>query len=164
MRPRIAVPLITLAVGIPAFLLGQVIWPPTPGELPTPSGAQLPLFILLFVVEALLFGLGVAFVVFGWPLVRRAAARVGMDPRPVYLAIAWQLVSWWPHDNLHLSTSINNLNGLLMIEYGFHVTLMLTALVVARFFLATLRAAIAPAPPVAQHAPATGAIPAGSRG
>lgn len=164
MRARIAVPLITLAVGIPAFLLGPVIWPPYMGDLPTPSGAQLPLFILIFIVEALLFGLGVAFLVFGLPLVSRAAARVGMNPWPVYLAIAWQLVSWWPHDNLHLSTPIENLNGLLMIEYGFHVTLMLSALVVARFFFATLRAAIAAAPAVTAHAPATGAIPTGWRG
>lgn len=164
MRARIAVPLITLGVGIPAFLLGPVIWPPSTGDLPTPSGAQLPLFILLFVIEALLFGLGVAFLAFGLPLVRKAAARVDMNPWPVYLAIAWQLVSWWPHDNLHLSTPLDDLNGLILIEYGFHVTLILSALVVARFFLATLRAAIAAAPPVTQHAPATGAIPTGWRG
>lgn len=161
MRPRIAVPLITLAVGIPAFLLGQVIWPPAPGG-PTPSGAQLPLFMLLFLVEALLFGLGVAFLGFGWPLVRQAAGRVGMDPRPVYLAIAWQLVSWWPHDNLHVATGMD-LNGLLMIEYAFHMTLILSALVVARFFLATLAAAVAKAPPAADPARTAGA-PYGVRG
>jgi hypothetical protein len=161
MRARIAVPVITLAVGIPAFLLSQVIWPPAPGN-PTPSGAQLPLFMLLFIVEALLFGLGVAFLAFGFPLVRQAAGRIGMDPRPVYVAIAWQLVSWWPHDNFHMATGMD-LNGLLMIEYAFHMTLILSALVVARFFLATLRAAVA-APPVTQPAPATSAIPAGSRG
>ena len=161
MRARIAVPLITLAVGTPAFLLGQVIWPPAPG-VPTPSGAQLPLFMLLSLVEALLFGLGVAFLALGLPLVRKAAARVGMDPWPVYLAIAWQLVSWWPHDNLHMATGMD-LNGLLMIEYGFHMTLILSALVVARFFLATLRAAVAMTP-VTPHAPATGAIPAGWHG
>lgn len=119
-------------------------------------------FALLFIVEALLFGLGVAFLVFGFPLVRQAAGRVGMDPRPVYIAIAWQLVSWWPHDNFHMATGMD-LNGLLMIEYAFHMTLILSALVVARFFLATLRAAAA-APPLAEHAPAIGAIPAGWRG
>jgi hypothetical protein len=86
-----------------------------------------------------------------------------MDPRPVYVAIAWQLVSWWPHDNSHMASGID-LDGLLMIEYAFHMTLILSALVVARFFLATLRAAIAAAPPVAQHAPAAGAIPTGRRG
>lgn len=161
MRARIAVPLITLALGIPAFLLGQVIWPPAPG-FPTPSGAQLPLFVLLSLVEALLFGLGVAFLALGLPLVRKAATRVGMDPWPVYLAVAWQLVSWWPHDNFHMATGMD-LDGLLVIEYGFHMTLILSALVVARFFLATLRAAVA-APPVTQHAPATGAIPTGWRG
>ena len=162
MRPRIAVPLVTLAVGIPAFLLAQVIWPPAPG-LPTPSGAQLPLFMLLAIVEALLFGLGVAFLAFGLPLVRQAAGRVGMDPRPVYVAIAWQLVSWWPHDNLHMASGMD-LDGLLMIEYAFHMTLILSALVVARIFLATLGAAVATVPPVARHAPATGAIPTGWRG
>lgn len=162
MSARIAVPLITLAVGIPAFLLGQIIWPPAPGS-PTPSGAQLPLFMLLALVEALLLGLGVAFLAFGLPLVRHAAGRVGIDPRPVYVAIAWQLVSWWPHDNFHMATGMD-LAGLLMIEYAFHMTLILSALVVARFFLATLRAAIAAAPPVIQQAPATGAIPTGWRG
>lgn len=150
MHPRIAVPVITLAVGVPAFLLGQVIWPPAPAS-PTPSGVQVPFFVALFLVEALLFGLGIAFLSFGFPLVKRAAGRVGVNPWPVYLAIAWQLVSWWPHDNFHVATGLN-LDGLLLIEYGFHVTLILSALVVARFFLATLRAAGAAAPSAALRA------------
>lgn len=57
MHPRLAVPLIALAAGIPAFLLGRVIWSPAPSN-PTPSEAQLPFFIVLALIEALLFGLG----------------------------------------------------------------------------------------------------------
>lgn len=87
-----------------------------------------------------LLGIGAAFVAFGLPVVKQAAGRVGVNPWPVYLAIAWQLGSWWPHDNFHMATGMD-LGALLLIEYGFHVTLIVTALVVARFFLAMLRPA-----------------------
>ncbi len=160
MHPRIAVPLIALAVGIPAFLLGRVVWPPAPTN-PTPSDAQLPFFIVLSLIEALLFGLGVAFLAFGLPMVKQAARRVGVNPWPVYLAIAWQLVSWWPHDNFHMATGMD-LAALLLIEYGFHLTLILSALVVARFFLATLRSVGAAAPaPASDAAPAARAFRSG---
>ena len=56
----------------------------------------------------------------------------------MYVAIAWQLVSWWPHDNLHMATGLDY-GPLLLIEYGFHGTVIVSALVVARFFLAVLR-------------------------
>jgi hypothetical protein len=46
--------------------------------------------------------------------------------------------SWWPHDNLHISNG-NNLQGLLFIEYGFHFTLMIAALVLAYCFLSLIR-------------------------
>jgi hypothetical protein len=137
MQPRLAAALITFAVGIPAFLLGRVIWPPNPAN-PTPSDAQLPFFIALALIEALLFGLGVAFLTLGFPTVRNAAARVGMNPWIPFVAIAWQLLSWWPHDNLHMAAGMD-LGALILIEYGFHFTLILSALAVAAFFLATLR-------------------------
>jgi hypothetical protein len=48
----------------------------------------------------------------------------------LYLGIGWLMVSWWPHDNLQ---------GLLFIEYGFHFTLMIAALVLAYCFLSLIR-------------------------
>lgn len=139
MPPRVAVPLITLVVGVPAVLLGRVIWPPAPAS-PIPSATQLPFFVVLFLVEALLFGLGVAFLAFGLPVVKKAAGCVGVNPWLVYLAIAWQRVLWWPYDNFHRATGLDH-GALLLIEYGFHMTMILSTLVLARFFLATLRAA-----------------------
>ena len=55
-----------------------------------------------------------------------------------YLAIGWLLVSWWPHDNMHIHNG-NDLQGLLYIEYGFHVTLMIAGLVLAYSLLTKLR-------------------------
>ena len=46
------------------------------------------------------------------------------------------MVSWWPHDNLHIHNG-NDLQGLLYIEYGFHVTLIIAASVLA-FSLLTM--------------------------
>ena len=52
----------------------------------------------------------------------------------MFLSIGWLMVSWWPHDNLHMHTGID-LQKLLYIEYGFHVTLMVCAIVLAYCFL-----------------------------
>ena len=63
-------------------------------------------------------------------------------PAPViiwaFLSIAWLLFSWWPHDSLHVANGIN-LSGLLVIEYVFHVTLMVAGAILAYFFFALLR-------------------------
>lgn len=55
----------------------------------------------------------------------------------MYLAIGWLIVSWWPHDNLHIHNG-EDIQGLLYIEYGFHVTLMISALVLAYCFLSLI--------------------------
>jgi hypothetical protein len=59
------------------------------------------------------------------------------------LAIAWLLMNWWAHDGLHQHVGMN-LHGLLWIEYGFHFTLIISAVVVARYFL-TVNRGLAPA-------------------
>ena len=145
--PRVL--LVTLLAGVPAFL-GSVLWPPPPG-MPSPTGGQLALFIFLLALEALLFGLGVAFLLFGLPLVRRLTGASARGAWATFISIGWFLVSWWPHDNLHIHTG-PDLGTLLFIEYAFHVTLMLAALVVAAAFLRLLRrqhshvAGVAPLP------------------
>jgi hypothetical protein len=48
------------------------------------------------------------------------------------------MVSWWPHDYLHIHNG-NDLQGLLYIEYGFHLTLMLAGIVLAYSLLTMLR-------------------------
>ena len=145
--PRVL--LVTLLVGVPAFL-GSVLWPLPPG-MPSPTGGQLALFIILLALEALLFGLGVAFLLFGLPLVRSLTGESARGTWATFISIGWFLVSWWPHDNLHIHTG-QDLGTLLFIEYAFHVTLMLAALVVAAAFLRLLRrqhshvAGVAPLP------------------
>ena len=123
---------VTVLCAVPAMALGRVIWPPAEGAH-APTGAQLPFFIGLSAIEGIALGLGVSLLLFGFGAVRRAA---GSSPRAwaAQLSLAWLLVSWWPHDNLHAHIG-DDMQALLYLEYGFHVTLMVAGAVLAYLFL-----------------------------
>jgi len=138
-KPVLAVTLVLAVVAVLANPNGPLggFWRP-PADSPTPTSAQLPLFILLNIAEGLVFGLGISFLVFGYPMVRAISpASIGLT-RATHLSISWLLGNWWLHDSLHIHNGLN-LGGLLRIEYGFHITLMIAGLIVAYFFLTLLR-------------------------
>jgi hypothetical protein len=114
-----------------------VIWPPAPGG-PEPTAGQFPFFIFLAAFEAVTFGLGVSFLLFGFAPLKRALGGPAWRVWVAFLAIGWFLVSWWPHDNMHIHNG-NDLQGLLYIEYGFNVTLMASAVILAYSLLTMLR-------------------------
>lgn len=136
MSTKVKVGLITLLFGIPTFFLGPMLWPINPMN-PAPTPGQLPFFIILSILESLVFGLGIAFMIYGWPTVQKIADKSKQLALWTYVAISWGLVSWWPHDHLHGANGMD-MEGLLYIEYGFHVTLMVAALVLAYAFLKLL--------------------------
>jgi hypothetical protein len=129
------VAIITLIIAVPAWVLGPVIWPPL-GMGPSPT--QMPYFMFEAFVEALALGLGVSFLIFGLPIVRRVESSLRLRAWLIYLSIGWALVSWWPHGSLHMSNG-DDMQRLLYIEYGFHVTLVLSAAVAAYCFLSLVR-------------------------
>ena len=137
MKTKTKVVIVTLVLAIPALLLGRVIWPPDP-VLPVPAGTQLPFFIFLAAVEAITFGLGVSFIIFGWPLLKRVPEEWQTKARWSFIALSWMLVSWWPHDNLHQHIGMD-LQGLLYIEYGFHLTLIISSFILAYSLVSLLR-------------------------
>lgn len=120
--------------GLSQYLNRYWVYAPMPG----PSSTQLPFFIVLSLVESVAFGLGISFFLFGEHLLLRLKPKPNWLTWAVYLSIGWDLVSWWPHDNLHRVVG-ENLQGLLYIEYGFHVTLITTAVILAYWFLKTLK-------------------------
>ncbi len=137
MTTRAKVIAITVVFGIAALATGPALWPPSPMiHMPTPT--QLPFYILLSIIECLLFGLGIAFLIFGLPLVRRSQVIPPRNALAMYLALAWMLVSWWPHDNLHMHIGLDT-HGLLFIEYGFHLTLILATLILTTNFTQLLK-------------------------
>ena len=134
---RAAAVAVALVAALAAMALGQKIWP-NPAGAPAPPSSLLPVFIGLEAFSAIVFGLGVSFLVFGYGAVARARQPAWLT-YGTYVSLAWLLVSWWPHGNLHRVTQTGNWTNLLAIDYGFHLTLMAAAGVVAVFFLRTLR-------------------------
>lgn len=133
MKAWIKVLIVTAVVAVPAMIAGPVLWPPAEGG-PAPTSGQMPFFIVLAAIESMILGLGVSFLLFGFPLISRISPGSKPLAWGMYLSIGWWMVSWWPHDNLHIHNG-NDMQGLLYIEYGFHVTLIVTAAIVAYGFL-----------------------------
>jgi len=132
MKTKHKVIVLTLVLAVITFMTGRQIWPPDPMS-PTPTPAQLPLFMILGVFESVAFGLGVSFLLFGWPRLKKLYGN-DLLTKLAFLSIAWYLINWWPHDNLHIHNGMN-LDGLLKIEYGFHVTMIIAGVILAKFFI-----------------------------
>lgn len=136
MKTRTKVLLTTLVVAVPAFLLGagtplgaplwRAAWPYHAGEIDITW--QLPVFMAVGAVEALAFGLGVAFAVFAAPVARRVAP--GGRPGLFVAAVTWSLANWWLHDSLHITNGMSA-TGLVIIDVAFHTTLIAAAAIVA---------------------------------
>jgi hypothetical protein len=134
----IKVAALTAGLAVIAFVLSPNaplggFWRPD-AHMPMPTPGQLPHLLMINLAEVIAFGLGVSFLVFGYPLVRAIAPSSPLLTRAVHLSITWLMVSWWPHDSLHIHNGMN-LNGLIVIEYVFHVTLMAAGVILAYFFL-----------------------------
>jgi hypothetical protein len=130
MKPWMKVSIVTLLAAVPAFILGPVLFPPA--EVGSePSAAQIPFFMFLAAADAVLLGLGVSFLVFGLPVLRKVSPDSRSRAWAMYLAIGYLMVSWWPHLNLHISTPIDNWQMLLYIDFLFHLPLEIAGVVLA---------------------------------
>jgi hypothetical protein len=130
MKLRMKVSIVTLLVAVPTFILGPVIFPPADVGS-EPSAAQIPFFMFLGAADAILLGLGVSFLVFGFPVLRKVSPDSRLRAWAMYLAIGYLMVSWWPHLNLHISTPIDNWQMLLYIDFLFHLPLEIAGTVLA---------------------------------
>lgn len=130
MKRWMKVTIVTLMVAVPAFVLGPVLFPPADVGS-EPSAAQLPFFMFLGAADAILLGLGVSFLVFGLPVLRKVSPDSRLRAWAMYLAIGYLMVSWWPHLNLHISTPIDNWQMLLYIDFLFHLPLEIAGVVLA---------------------------------
>jgi hypothetical protein len=145
------VALITAAVGVPAFFLGPVLFPPADVGA-GPTAGQLPFFIFLAVGDALLLGLGVSFLLLGFPVIRKVSPDSKTRAWAMYLSIGYLMVSWWPHLNMHASNG-TDLGGLLVIDLLFHLPLEVAGVALALSFVSLMRTRAADTPAEGGMAP-----------
>lgn len=103
------------------------------GVEPAPGleGGTLGALMLYSILEGLAFGFGLAWLAFG-------RERTSLTTSS-HLAIGWMLVSWFPHGAFHQSITHTNWLGLAFVEYGFHLTMIIAAVIVARDVLRPAR-------------------------
>lgn len=136
MKTKTKAILTTVAVAVPSFIIGagtpvgaplwRAVWPFHMGDVDITW--QLPIFMAVGALEAVAFGLGVAFAFFGAPLARRIAP--GRRPGLFVAAVTWSLGNWWMHDSLHITNGMDA-TGLMIIDVAFHGTLIAAAAIVA---------------------------------
>ena len=127
---------VSVGTAVVAVPLSFLLWRTPPGVAAPPAGI-LPWFIPIgVVIPALSFGLGVAFLLFGRNLLRTYEAPAGS--RAAFLGIAWLLLSWWPHSNFHRVA--NGWANVVLVDYFFHVTVIVATFIVAGYFLSVIRA------------------------
>lgn len=127
----------SVVFAIASFALGRFMWPDTPGMV-GPAGNLIPFFIFISAIESISFGVGVAFLFFGYPLLKNVKAHKDLACWAFY-SIVWMLVSWWPHDNMHRTNVAGDFVGLLHIEFLFHFTLIIAGFIVATYFYKQLQ-------------------------
>ncbi len=99
-------------------------WRP-PSMSPEPTSLQLPFFIVLNIFESVTFAIAVIVLIFHFP--KKPLALLSLtETKLAFIALIWLLGNWWAHDSLHIHIGMN-LQSLLYLEYGFHVTLMIAA-------------------------------------
>lgn len=120
-----------LIVAVVAFLLTDLLWQGST-DLSAVPGPWAGLFFLLYLVECLSFGLGVAFLLAGRSLVR-GLGRPGRLTAMTHLAIVWLLAAWWPQDNFYRLAAKTDWPRQAALVYGFNITLMIAAAVLVLF-------------------------------
>lgn len=133
--PSLGISVLVLPMAIGSFVLGKVFWPNSTNltGVPQPWAA---LFVLLYLVECLAFGLGIGFLAFGRPAVQ----RLGRSPfltTMAHLAISWSLVAWWPQDTAYRLASKTDWPRQAVLVYSFNITLMIAAAVLVAFATAS---------------------------
>lgn len=113
----------------PAGPFGALLWPQPAADDPAPEGAQLPLFLLLFVAEAAVSAFGLAYLLFGWRTTRGILPHRPRLALAAHLSLAYLLMQWWPHGNLHMSVPFS-FGSILAIDYAFHFPIMIATILI----------------------------------
>lgn len=115
--------------------LGSLLYPPLASS-PSPDGAATVFLMGSVLAQALGLGIALAMLPHASSLVetlaRTTGGRRGLAVS-AFASIEWMLGSWVPHVGLHQHVAPTNLWALAAIEWGFHATIVLGALILARY-------------------------------
>jgi amino acid adenylation domain-containing protein len=126
----------TAVFGTAAWCATGTLWPGST-DVSAVADPWATLFQILYLFEALSFGLGMTVLVLGRTLVARLRRRRGWATA-AHLAVSWLLIAWWPQDNFYRLIGKYDMPRQAAMVYAFNITLMIAAAVVVRFMISML--------------------------
>ena len=114
-----------------AFFLQGIVFPPVGSP---PPASLLPFFILLSVIDAVGFGVGVAFAIYLARNYSKLPASIKGPLLVLFVLAMWLSLSAWIHDGMHQNGATEaNFQYLLVPEYLWHAPAALVIPVVVFF-------------------------------
>ncbi len=134
-RPGLKWPAVAAPAAVVVAPLSFVLWPPPAGVSSPPPAVLTALVAIAVVIPAVAFGVGIAFALFGRPLLDGATSPA--LSRATYLSITWLLINWWPHSNFHRVAQ--GWPSIIAIDFVFHTTVIAASIIVAAYCLESAR-------------------------
>jgi len=131
---------LTIGIAVVGFVLHKPLVLDHAASATDPEGPMLAGFMVLTVLSALAMGIGVSMLVFGGRVLAALPEHVRGAGRVVQLGLVWLIAPWMIHEGLHVTNGSEQMGRLLVIEYGFHVTSYVAAILVAVAAARVLRA------------------------
>ena len=122
---------LTIGVAVVGFVLHKPLVLDNAASAANPEGPMLAGFMVLTVLSALAMGIGVSLLVFGGRAVKALPEHVRGAGRVVQFGLVWLIAPWMVHEGLHITNGSEQMGRLLVIEYGFHVTSYVAAILIA---------------------------------
>ena len=122
---------LTIGIAVVGFVLHKPLVLDHAASATDPQGPVLAGFMILTVLSAVATGIGVSMLVFGGRVVATLPEHVRSAGRVVQLGLVWLIAPWMIHEGLHVTNGSEQMGRLLVIEFGFHVTSYVAAILVA---------------------------------
>jgi hypothetical protein len=118
MRARtIGLAVIAAVLAVVILLVQNIVFPP----MESPPPALFPFFLFLAILDAVAFGVGVAFAIYLALNYSKIPAAVRTVLLPVFVIALWLSLTGWIHDGMHQSGAMPpNYQYLLVPEYLWH--------------------------------------------
>eukprot|EP01117_Protostelium_nocturnum_P006107 TRINITY_DN2200_c0_g1_i1.p1 TRINITY_DN2200_c0_g1~~TRINITY_DN2200_c0_g1_i1.p1 ORF type:complete len:355 (-),score=76.21 TRINITY_DN2200_c0_g1_i1:43-1107(-) len=132
-----------------SFVIGLVVClviyftlpnPPLSHYNPTPNESQLRFFKALGVAECVICAIGISWMVTIGTILKSIPSKIRLKVIGMYICVGWFLVSWYPHNRLHVYFNANVWAGI-ALDFTFHWAMLFAAMFLGRFIWRFLRKA-----------------------
>jgi len=124
----------TVIFSVVAFVIYHSLLLPS-ADFPSPTHVQTFFLLVLACIQAISFGCGITFAVYGKEIVNRMTKDNKKQAYLLYGSIVWLLAAWLPYSLLLMEVGVSNMTSYLIVSYVFQILFVSSGLIVAYCFI-----------------------------